>query len=277
MQAAVLHALRCPLCRAALEQRGATLRCPAGHTFDLARQGYVNLLSGRPASAGDDAAMVGARAALLEAGHHDPLAARLAELAAERAPAAGLVVDVGAGTGWYLARVLDQLPGRAGLGLDVSKYAARRAARAHERADAAVADTKARLPLADGAAALLLDVFAPRNGPEFRRVLRGDGLLVVVTPTAAHHAEIREALGLLAVDPAKERRLAAALAPDFEREPPRILRWALDLGPAELGHLVRMSPSAHHIPAAALEARIAALPAPLRITAEVRLDLCRPR
>ena len=129
---------------------------------------------------GDTAAMVQARADFLAAGHFAGLAAEVADTAAEALAAAaadgagaGCVVESGAGTGYYLARVLDALPGRVGIALDRSRYALRRAARAHERIGAVACDVWRRLPVTATAAALALDVFAPRNGAELRRILSG--------------------------------------------------------------------------------------------------------
>ncbi|GGX31327.1 hypothetical protein GCM10010341_60970 [Streptomyces noursei] len=96
---------------------------------------------------------------------------------------AGTVVDVGCGTGYYLAGVLDQLPDPRGLGLDASVRALRSAARAHRRAAAASWDVFRPFPLVDQAADVVLDVFAPRNPSEFHRVLRPSGRLIVVRPT----------------------------------------------------------------------------------------------
>ena len=128
-------------------------------------------------------------------------------------PAPATLLDLGGGTGHHLAGVLDRLPDAVGVVLDSSRYAARRAARAHPRAVAVVADTWARLPVADAAVDRVLVVFAPRNGPEIARVLRPDGRLVVVTPAADHLAELVGPLGLLRVDPDKAARLAATLEP----------------------------------------------------------------
>src|SRR5690606_14909477 len=134
---------------------------------DVAREGYVSFLVGRPTRlVGDDSAMVAARARFLAAGHLAPLADALAARAREAGP--GLAVEVGAGTAYHLARALDALPGRGGLAIDVSKHAARHAARAHPRLAAVVADARATLPVADACAGLVLDVFAPRNGAELR-------------------------------------------------------------------------------------------------------------
>jgi 23S rRNA (guanine745-N1)-methyltransferase len=139
--------LRCPICGGRCAARsGAAL--PAGHSFDIARQGYADLTAGRQPHAGDSAAMVADRAAFLAAGHYDFIADAAGRAAARRTR---LVVDAGAGTGYYLARVLDARPARR-LGLDVAKPALRRAARAHPRAAAVLADLWRPLPLADGCA-----------------------------------------------------------------------------------------------------------------------------
>src|SRR3954453_17777493 len=184
--------LRCPVCRESLSRAGQALRCARGHSFDMARQGYADLSAGRMPHVGDSAQMVADRAAFLAAGHYDFIAQALAD-AAE----GDFVLDAGTGTGNYLARVLDALPGAAGLGLDVSKPALRRAAKAHPRAAAVLADLWRPLPVADQAASVILDVFAPRNGAEFRRVLRPDGKLLVVTPGPDHLGELVTPYGMI--------------------------------------------------------------------------------
>ncbi|MFC7331140.1 putative RNA methyltransferase [Marinactinospora rubrisoli] len=273
----VLAALCCPLCQGALTGRGESLACPAGHAFDVAREGYVSLLTGRaPASGGDSADMVRARQEFLAAGHFAPLADRLAALVAD-VPQPGLVADIGAGTGYYLARVLDAVPGALGLALDVSRYALRRAARCHARAGAVGCDAWRGLPLRTGSVGVLLNVFAPRNGPEFRRVLRPDGLLVVVTPTEDHLGELRAALGLVEVDPRKEERLERSLGPGFGLAGDERLDVPLRLGHADARTAAGMGPSARHLAAGELDRRVAALPDPAPVTAAFRLTAYRPR
>src|SRR5688500_14548478 len=129
MDADVLAYLRCPVCGEPLGAAPGVLRCPRGHSFDVARQGYVNLSTGRSPHAGDSAEMVTARAEFLDAGHYDFISVALAA-AARAGYHGGLVLDAGAGTGRHLAAVLDALPAAPGLALDVSKPALRRAARA---------------------------------------------------------------------------------------------------------------------------------------------------
>ncbi|HLM28168.1 MAG TPA: hypothetical protein VK304_14490, partial [Thermoleophilaceae bacterium] len=157
--------LRCPHCRHGLQLIDGSLGCDEGHRFDIARQGYVNLV---PAP-GDTAAMVSAREAFLEAGHLDfiPLDAH------------GVVVDAGSGPAHHLAATGAELP----LALDSSTAALRRAAR---RATAVGCDLWKELPLRAGVADTVLSVFSPRNGAEFARILRPGGRLITVTPGRGH-------------------------------------------------------------------------------------------
>jgi 23S rRNA (guanine745-N1)-methyltransferase len=176
------------------------------------------------------------------------------------------VVDLGAGTGYYLAAVLEALPSAQGLAFDVSKAALRRAAKAHPRAGAVLADTWGTLPLADACVDVLLNVFAPRNGAQMHRVLRPGGLLVVATPTERHLAELREQLGLLTVDPSKPERLARELA-DFRPDGEQVLEWRLDLSAEQADQLIAMGPNAFHDHARAT--------GPVSCTASVRISRYR--
>lgn len=268
--AAALEYLVCPHCADPLA--GPPVRCDRGHTFDVARHGYLTLLSGthRPAGDGDTAAMVAARHDFLTAGHHSPITAALAEASA--AAGTGCVLDLGAGTGHQLAAVLDALPGRTGIALDISRYALRRAARAHPRAAAIRADTWTALPVRDGGVGLALNVFAPRNPTELRRVLAADGTLLVVTPTAAHLRELVEPVGLIGVDPGKQRRLDDTLGVALGPASTRHVEYPMRLDHAAATAAVLMGPSAHHLDPAELAERVAALPEPVKVTASVTVS-----
>ena len=253
--------------RVELAEHEGALRCAAGHSFDIARQGYVNLVPG----AGDSAAMVEAREAFLGAGHYRRLADELAE-EATAVSAPGAVLDIGAGTGHYLARVLDALPERTGLALDTSTAALRRAARAHPRAAAAGADVWRELPLRDGVAALILSVFAPRNAAEMARVLAPGGLLVAVTPTTRHLYELVGPLGLLSVPDDKADRLDEQLGSHFELSARRTIEHSMFLAREEAAQLVRMGPSAWHVDEQSVQERLALLPDPLTVTVSVAMS-----
>ncbi|MCV2457755.1 methyltransferase domain-containing protein [Streptomyces sp. ICN988] len=250
-----LDLLRCPTCRTRrLHPNRGALRCPVGHTFDIARHGYAGLLTGTRATSGDDAAMVQARARFLSAGTYAPIRDVGARLAADTASEQATVVDVGCGTGYYLAGVLDRLPGARGLGLDTSVRALRSAARAHDRAAAVAWDVFRPFPLADKVADVVLNVFAPRNPAEFHRVLRPTGRLIVVRPTGRHLAELRGRLpAMVTIDPAKEQRLHRALNPFFEAVVTEQVEYPAPLTRLDALDLVAMTPSARHVSRADLD------------------------
>lgn len=278
MHPEVVAALRCPHEGEGFTLEGRTLVCARGHRFDLARQGYVHLAVGRHAATGDDAAMVAAREQVLATGRLDPLTRALADALTAAAPGTGAFVDLGAGTGHHLAAVLDLHPGRVGLALDLSKHACRRAARRHPRLGAAVADVWQPLPVRTGAAAAVLCVFAPRNAPEIVRVLADDGVLVVATPAPHHLGELVGPLGLVEVDPRKRERLHATLDPVAVEAAPAVtmeLDW--QLARAEVRAIVAMGPSADHLTAEELDARVATLPETVAVTAAVEVRTFRPR
>lgn len=183
--------------------------------------------------------MVAARERFLTRGHYDALSEALAAAAGQ-----GPVLDLGAGTGHHTARVLEAVDG-PGLAIDVSKHAARRAARAHPRLASVVADAWTSLPVRDGCVGTVLSVFAPRTPDEVARVLAPDGRLVLATPTADHLGELVRGLGLLSVDPRKAERLRAQLAAYALVSSVRVER-PLALSAEDVRDVVAMGPSAHH-------------------------------
>jgi 23S rRNA (guanine745-N1)-methyltransferase len=246
----VLGYLRCPHCGGALARAGSSLRCETGHSFDIARQGYVSLLPpGAPGGAGDTAAMVRARKDFLAAGHFGPIAAALAAAAAgaagAAAGAAGAAADYAATDGEPL-----QVPG---------------------------CDAWRSLPVADAAADLALNVFAPRDGAELHRILRPSGCLLVVTPAAGHLAQLIGPLGLLSVDERKRERLADKLGPYFDLAGEQAHGGELSLDHAAVGALAAMGPSAWHAEPEVMAARIAGLAEPVAVTLAVTLSVLRPR
>lgn len=274
----VVSHLCCPVCRGSLALDAGALGCGQGHRFDVARQGYASLLHGdaRTGTA-DTAAMVAAREEFLASGEYEPLtnAVTAAVTAHLTDPRPGsCLVDAGGGTGRHLAALLGHLPEHVGVACDLSRYAARRAARAHPRIGAVVADVWRGLPVRDGTADVVLNMFAPRNAPEFRRTLRPGGLLVVVTPAPDHLGEVVERLGLLRVDADKPRRLHDALHRDFEVGDEQHVRWSMRLTHRGVYALVAMGPSAWHTDD--VGQTVAQLPEPVSVTGAVTVSTYRP-
>ncbi|MCQ4149531.1 methyltransferase type 11 [Rhodococcus sp. D-46] len=277
MLAAVIDLLSCPQCAADLELVDGAAECDRGHRFDIARQGYVSLISGGATKfTGDSAEMIAARARLLGAGHFGPLMDAVTRACATTAGSdPARIVEIGAGTGQYLAHVVDSLPDSRAIALDVSKFAARRAAKVHERIGSIVADVWQPLPIRGGALSHVLCVFAPRNGPQSHRVLAEDGALVVLTPTDRHLRELIDILAMVRVDDRKVERLESSMAGYFERVSSDEVEFTMSLSHQDVLDLVGMGPSARHLTPADLAAAVAKLPQPSTVTASATVSTYR--
>jgi 23S rRNA (guanine745-N1)-methyltransferase len=264
--------LRCPICAGHLHLGEGQLACGRGHSFDVARHGYVNLAVGRVSlGTADTAAMVAARHSFLGRGHYLRLAEALRSLATEYDTGEpGLVVDVAGGTGYYLSAVLDALPDRYGVCVDLSAPALRRAARAHPRAAALGADVWQALPFAARSATLVLNVFGPRNAEEISRVLAPGGTLVMATPGPGHLRELQQPLGMIAVDRRKPERITNAYR-DYVQADTASVKYQLSLDHSDLAALVSMGPSARHISPPALADRLRSLPTPAIATVDLNI------
>ena len=202
--------LLCPICGLTLLREQRVCRCPSGHSFDIARQGYVNLLpvqQKHSRNPGDTREQVLARRSFLEADFYAPIAAALTE-AARRYGCTGPVVDVGCGEGYYSSRLAAGI-GAELVGLDISKEAVRCAAAKYKDAQWLCA-TAAALPLPTASAGLLTSLFALTVPEEFRRVLRPEGLYFQVLAAEDH------LLGLKSVIYPKLLHKAKETTPEIE-------------------------------------------------------------
>ena len=188
----------CPVCGAPLTREARSLCCPAGHSYDLAKEGYVNLLSANhrhSASPGDDREMVAARTRFLDGGWYGPLRERLCELVDRACGPDPVLLDAGCGEGYYTAALcatLQRHGGRTG-GVDLSKAAARKAAKRCADAEIAVSSVY-RLPVADASVNLLVNCFSPLAAEEFARVLKPGGTFLYVVPGPKHLWELKSVL-----------------------------------------------------------------------------------
>ena len=280
---AALRVLACPSCGGPFTGAGWLAPLPRGPHLRHRQGGVrVDAAGAAPGAEADTREMVQARQRLLGGGAFAPLTRALVEAAADTVAGvsgtagAGSVVDIGGGTGHHLAGVLDAWPAATGIVLDLSREAARIAARAHPRLVAVVCDVRQRLPIRDGDASLVLDVFAPRAATEMRRMLAPTGRLLVVTPTERHLGELAGVPGMLRVDPHKQLRLDRSLGGAFLMSERRSVEWRMSLDRAGQRDLVAMGPSAHHVTADGLPAALGSLPDPMTITGSVELSIWRP-
>ena len=234
----------CPVCGGALTKTEKTYFCKKGHCFDIAKSGYVNLLpsSGKGKRHGDDKLMVRARTALFSRGHYDNLSDLIANLADEYSAKGVRVLDAGCGEGKYSCDVLDRLR-RAGkepvvIGVDISKDALIQAARRSKELRLAAASSAA-LPLPDGSIGLILNIFSPFMGGEFRRVLCPGGKLIRAYPLARHLWELKA----LIYDRPYENPVTSMEEEGFRIVERREIRYPIHLsGSEEIMALFQMTP-----------------------------------
>jgi 23S rRNA (guanine745-N1)-methyltransferase len=190
--------LCCPLDKLALRQQDTRLQCANGHSFDIARQGYVNLLGPgdkRSRDPGDSSEMVAARRAFLNSGHYEPLAHRVAALVRPLTGTGSVIVDAGCGEGYYLQQLCAKLPASrlsapTLIGFDISRPAVQAATR--RCAATWLVASNRNIPLAPGSADCLLSLFGFPVFESFRALLRDGGTLLAVNAGPQHLIELRE-------------------------------------------------------------------------------------
>lgn len=221
--------------------------------------------------AGDNPEQLRNRTAFLDAGHFEGIAATISKHVHQRDTKPWRILDAGCGTGHHLARVTEALPPPVvGIGLDISKEAARQAARRWPTLAFAVADLWTEWPVQDNAVHLLLSIFAPKNFSEAARALRPGGWLALVYPGRDHMAELRYRFGLMRRHEADQRYIDAAKRfvgpPTIHR-----LRRKAVLDDAAIRSAILMGPNARHISTLALDAE----PGPTRVTFDFMMLLAR--
>ena len=274
MSTIAFDALACPLDGDPLHRRDGAWCCEAGHSFDIARQGYVHLLPvqrKRSRDPGDSKEMVAARRRFLEAGHYQSIAKAVAQAVLKEAPVDRALhcLDAGSGEGYYLR----ELEGMAGddqqlalLGVDISKWAVLAAAKS-QKAATWVVGTNAQLPVQTCSLERVLCMFGFPVYTEFARVLKPGGELLQVDAGPDHLRELREIIYPTIKPPRNEDN---SVPEGFTRTSSETLRYAIDLADAtQIADLLAMTPHLHRANAEG-RARAAAL-ASLTVTVDVRV------
>lgn len=230
--------LCCPICMAPLERREKTLRCPLGHSYDIARQGYVNLLPVQQKHSlqpGDTREQVLARRAFLESGAYQPIAQAVCALA--RTYARGPVLDVGCGEGYYAVQVAQALDAPL-TGLDISVEAVRRAAGKYKNAQW-VCGTAAHLPIADESMGLVMSLFALTVPGEFARVLRPGGHFLQVLAAEDHLLGLKE---IIYPQVFQRQKQTTPTLPGFTLLRSEPVRFSFTVRDAQVENLLSMTP-----------------------------------
>lgn len=268
------QALVCPLDGLPLQSSGSAWRCASGHSFDIAGQGYTNLLPvqhKRSRDPGDSKEMVAARRRFLTAGFYEPIAAAVSRAVLADLPvdASSSCLDAGCGEGYYLRQLAAAVPDAqtlALLGLDISKWAVLAAAKQDKRVNWVVG-SNANLPVLSGTLDRVLCLFGFPVYPEFARVLKPGGRLLLVDAGPDHLRELREII----YPSLKPERAAEMQTPEgFSRLPTETLRFSIALASTgQIADLLAMTPHLHRATAEG-RAAAAALTA-LSLSVDVRL------
>ncbi len=257
----VFHSpLICPVCRETLLLKGRTYSCNKAHSFDLAKEGYINLLLShqrKSKNPGDDKSMIQARRRFFDSGAFAPLAELVKKglrpealdfrnstppkpQASSLQPIASspTILDCGCGEGHFLGA----LSGTR-FGVDISKEAIRCAAKRYKDATWIVANGMRELPLADQSMDVILNVLAPRNIEEFARILKPEGELILGIPGPNHLIELRSQLTDHASDfEEKADEAIAKCSPQFAETNRDLLSYSQLLNCEQIADLIQMTP-----------------------------------
>ncbi|MDC4525797.1 methyltransferase domain-containing protein [Acinetobacter baumannii] len=234
--------LMCPVCRQRLELVSKTWRCEQGHSYDIAKQGYVNLhvvQHKHSKNPGDTPESVDARRAFLQGGYYQPLQQAVVHLLKQLK--AKTVLDIGCGEGYYtsaMQQVVEQC-----IGVDIAKNAVQRAAKLNDKVTWVVG-TGATLPVIDQSMDVCTSLFSPIPQTEILRVLKDDGYLIVVIPATNHLYAMREAL-FEQVNPHTPQKFVKQLQDLFELKEQQVIDAPLVLDQQALKNLIAMTPYAY--------------------------------
>ncbi len=236
--------LLCPICGHGLQRQENRYCCENRHSFDIARQGHVNLLTVQQKKSlhpGDTREQVLSRRAFLNAGFYMPIAQVLCKTAQELG-ARGPVLDIGCGEGYYSTRLAEVLDAEL-VGLDISKEAVRAAAGKYKNA-LWLCGTAAHLPIADGSAGCVTSLFALTMPEEFRRVLAEDGLYFQVLAAQDHLLGLK---GIIYPELKLKEKDSVPELPGFQLVKTVPIRFEFTVRGQQVRNLLSMTPHVYRI------------------------------
>ena len=270
---AVQSALRCPHCAASIKIDTGVAKCDAGHSFDIARQGYVNFLTNQTFSKNaDSAAMVGARQMMHARPFFQHLAQQIAQVCGGlcRDISVPMIIEPGGGTGFYAHAVTQVASSSVAISFDISVHAAKVCARQSNRIAAVVTDVWQPWPICENSADIVLSVFSPRNFAETERVLKSGGTLVVAAPEDHHLVELRSRFNALNIQHDKSETISALLGNFTKNE--QFVHQSTELLDGQAMYETLLSgPNGHHLQPKDMEAILQS--EPLDVTHSVSISI----
>lgn len=187
----------CPKCKSPLIKQEKSYSCHQGHSFDLSKEGYLNLLLAnmQKANSGDNKTMVNSRTLFLSNHYYLPLAVFLSDLIKEKIKEDSntIILDIGCGEGYYTEQIKNRVPSPSYIGIDISKEAIKKAAKRKEDILFLVANSS-NMPLRSSSIFLAFSIFSPYFDQEFARILKRDGYLITISAGKEHLYQLKELL-----------------------------------------------------------------------------------
>ena len=236
--------LLCPICGQPLQRQDKTFLCPKNHSFDIARQGYVNLLpvqQKRSLQPGDTREQVLSRREFLDGGFYAPIVRALCDLARCHG-CSGPVLDIGCGEGYYSTRLAEMLDADL-IGLDISKEAVRCAA-ARYKGPLWLCASAAHLPVNDHSIGLITSLFALTVPEEFRRVLRPGGTFIQVLAVEDHLLNLKS---IIYPELTHKVKQTVPTLPGFTLQESLPVRFTFTVDGAQVQNLLSMTPHVYRI------------------------------
>lgn len=184
----------CPVCKGELTKTENVCRCPNGHCFDIAKQGYVNLLTGsKGGNHGDNRLMTRARRDFLNKGYYEKFRDGITEALCEFSKSGDVVIDCGCGEGYYTSAIEKRFGNLTIAGFDISKDEIAYASKRSERIEYCVASSFS-IPARDESADIILEIFSPHSEKEFKRILKSGGYMIMAIPLENHLYSLKKAV-----------------------------------------------------------------------------------
>ncbi|MGY0613943.1 23S rRNA (guanine(745)-N(1))-methyltransferase [Vibrio sp. FJH11] len=238
---------QCPLCHQPLTLNDKTFKCENNHQFDMAKEGYVNLMPAhhkRSKDPGDNKEMMQARRRFLEGNYYDPMRQEVARLCSKYTEGTShQLLDIGCGEGYYTDQVQQSLQAQdknaVTFGLDISKVAIRYASKRYPQCLFSVASSH-RLPFSDQSLDAILRIYAPCKAEELKRVVKDNGVVITVTPASRHLFQLRERIYQYVRLHSEEPESIEG----YELEHQQQLNYMMDLTDGDAFDLLQMTPFA---------------------------------
>jgi 23S rRNA (guanine745-N1)-methyltransferase len=240
----------CPVCSQTFKRTGSILSCDNAHTFDISKEGYVNLLLShqkRSKNPGDTKDMLVARRKFLEKGFYGKLANEVNELVTLHVNALPveekIIFDVGCGEGYYIHTLqANNKTNTLFFGMDIAKEAIRMAAKKYTDILFLVGNIGKRFPMKNDSVHVLLNIFAPRNPSEFARIIHALGIVIIVIPAPNHLSNLRLQLGQDKIKEDKDNQVIENFKENFTLINKKELHYDIIFSQQDLLSLIKMTP-----------------------------------